>query len=840
MGSYMPSFDSRPLAKQIDVRIRPRPIQVAYLIELCEHSHTALDDIFAECYGRWGGVNTPIVPIVDGAILPEHLQLLALFDPDVIGWYGKISDSLISQVDRATSPYRVVRFEPKERGGRFEWHGRLGLSAVGSLSVLPYLRNRSGRPTPDRSFRLLDAYPGYQAPRFITDNFGLIRCSTSAFPPNQSVLDLADLLLLTSEARPEERKHFLPIGEDVFGLMPLLAEMGRSRNVRTLAQLSGQLASKPIGIEDHSKSSAMTLVIGDSPLDRILFWNSRLFYPDWRSSSLTSMSMTTTQILDIEFMAGFTSFLKSTNWITPPNHGGIGYLNVVSHSLSEAEVKVAADQLGERKAGWVWSNEKVSLAGLCPKVPSESYRSSWTDATSHHVSQSKFRVSAPTPPHLEEGQDFPALLHGSWASEVLIERDVDNRYVNVNDVWILPRRVGVAESFCTKDTRVGRSGHLVTLSSTQERFVEYSIPNDRELAWTLLAPVGRYESEDPRKTRFEPSRIDAVSDSEEAKYLNGMIGLFGSQQDAIHWFENRFWRRTFSTLAEPARSRASDQIQARLSKEFRNSSAISTRNLDDISKLERVIKSMARELRVPQGTTDFGRLLGDFRRELDEAIEHWPHLGPVTAETERDLSRRLERSAQHLCALGVFDQGIGWVCRHCGNRNWRQIDELKKINTCSVCRSETPMPIEKSWQFRMSDFLSTSLREHGTLALLLTLGALRKHVRHSLLWWAPQSLYEQGNSDRFAEIDLLAVVDGEVFIGEVKRSVNFLRDADLEKLAGIVTRVRADGALISCLDAPEADMQQKAQKLRSIFGTYPAEILILSPRNSTGAPSHYP
>jgi hypothetical protein len=45
--------------------LRPRPVRVAFLIEDGEHSLLALDGIFADCYGRWGGRFSLIVPIWD-------------------------------------------------------------------------------------------------------------------------------------------------------------------------------------------------------------------------------------------------------------------------------------------------------------------------------------------------------------------------------------------------------------------------------------------------------------------------------------------------------------------------------------------------------------------------------------------------------------------------------------------------------------------------------------------------------------------------------------------------------------------------------------------------------
>ena len=42
--------------------VRPRPIRVAFLVQQGDNAQLALDGIFADCYYRWGGRFSLIVP----------------------------------------------------------------------------------------------------------------------------------------------------------------------------------------------------------------------------------------------------------------------------------------------------------------------------------------------------------------------------------------------------------------------------------------------------------------------------------------------------------------------------------------------------------------------------------------------------------------------------------------------------------------------------------------------------------------------------------------------------------------------------------------------------------
>jgi len=64
--------------------VRPRPIRVAFFLEEHMHSHAMMQAIYADCYGRWGGRFSLIIPCENGNVRPSYLPWLVAYDPDVI------------------------------------------------------------------------------------------------------------------------------------------------------------------------------------------------------------------------------------------------------------------------------------------------------------------------------------------------------------------------------------------------------------------------------------------------------------------------------------------------------------------------------------------------------------------------------------------------------------------------------------------------------------------------------------------------------------------------------------------------------------------------------------
>ena len=76
--------------------VRPRPLRVAFLIGDDEHAGLALDGVFADCYNRWGGRFSLIVPCLSGQIAESYWPWLEAYDPDIVYSYVPLSRVRVS------------------------------------------------------------------------------------------------------------------------------------------------------------------------------------------------------------------------------------------------------------------------------------------------------------------------------------------------------------------------------------------------------------------------------------------------------------------------------------------------------------------------------------------------------------------------------------------------------------------------------------------------------------------------------------------------------------------------------------------------------------------------
>jgi hypothetical protein len=81
-----------------------RPLRVAYLIDLTITNGQLLDAIFAECYGRWGGRRTLIVPATADGIDLQYERWLYFYDADIIYSYVHLNGAAVAGIHERYGP----------------------------------------------------------------------------------------------------------------------------------------------------------------------------------------------------------------------------------------------------------------------------------------------------------------------------------------------------------------------------------------------------------------------------------------------------------------------------------------------------------------------------------------------------------------------------------------------------------------------------------------------------------------------------------------------------------------------------------------------------------------
>jgi len=179
---------------------------VAFLVQDGEHAATLLDGVFADCYGRWGGRFSLIVPCIDSCIPAAYWPWLESCDPDLIYSYVALSEADILEIHERLGPAHIYFYRPgpQPRLDVFGFKPEYRFTPLSSLSgVFRLARYRRGEELP---LRIIDSWHTEQPSRFLTDNFGTYHQSqaTGMYPADATTA--ADRLVIVDPDHAADRR----------------------------------------------------------------------------------------------------------------------------------------------------------------------------------------------------------------------------------------------------------------------------------------------------------------------------------------------------------------------------------------------------------------------------------------------------------------------------------------------------------------------------------------------------------------------------------------------------------------------------------------------------------
>ncbi len=831
-----------------------RPLRVAYLIDIDDCPDELLDAIFAEAYSRWGGRRTLIVPATNDGIDRKYSDWLFYFDADVAYSFVALSDPAILAFHERYAPAHLVYHREWQRDSSAErsFKIELPLPGLSSLSVLPAFLSRSwGFDGPPRNVKILSKYWDQSESQFLQENFGFLSSSfsngaiSSAHPTLYSTLTL-----ITDAALSNGRLGKEPNAAYVTSESEVLSAFGETGGPIALAQIADFFAPYLIS-SDGMNPEGTYIIVGDTPSDRLLFWNIYQRFEQQRSfSEIMALRLPVAKANDDGFLKHIRQILRRRGARGPD--GLTDRVCLLSCSVERQALDAIADRL---KQGETWLGvtieQHLDHAGIVPLFKNSAgtqYSFGGLYSAPEGRGSAEFdgkRAPVPLvlPWHMKEALPPAELRYGNWMLDISIDRAIDHcRYANKRHDWRLPRRLRLERSFDyvregarvpglgDKFIRVMRSGILGLATNVEVTRASITAPDDIEamrmgvcnnLEWAPFVS-GRKDAIQGR------ARFVAAEVSDKGRYLLGMLQLFERLPDAFSVLMCGYWRDVLYHLGGV--SGDNDEIKCR---EFlkvlrrrtgQRNGPPTFENEDELNRLSsealRLGRMAAREKRYIR----YDDLEERWRAVVEQYVKDYPVLsGDDSDDRIRDVLY-LERSIQHLCQHEVLFQGREWRCRSCYNRNWVGIDEVRRTLTCSICGREEPAPVSGDWQFRANPFVLEAYRDHGIEAVIWSLWRLADRSKYSFffapslkLWLSyPKSLKD----DCDAEVDAVAVVDGKVYLVEAKSSGG-LSETQIKQLILAAERIRPDVLLVASMDKSNKALDKSIAKLRT---TLPIEI----------------
>jgi hypothetical protein len=812
------SAESRAWAK-------PRPLRVAFLIEDGEYAHLALDGIFADCYGRWGGRFSLIVPCVAGQIPLNYWPWLEAYDPDIVYSYVPLSQDVVLELHERLSlaQYLFHKRHGEPRLDVFGFKPDYRFAPLSSLSVIFRLarHSRDGAPV-----KIIDSWHTEKPSRLLTDNLGTYHFSaaTGMYPPDAR--SSATLLTIVAPEKVADRRFGVPQDLDMVPHEAAALDCFARRQATTLSAASALFASK-LEVTSHRFGRSFNLVVGDSFADRILFWNARLFIPAWLDSDLSCFRVAAQQLDDPVFLTTLGEILKR-NHVTG-GAGGQPHLTVRSTSLNAEQLAAVRNTvLSTRPWSTVSAEVIASLDELLPtddalREARESNRFgdgffARPDWTRFVWTEPSARPPILSPDHLSDAPSRQAFTQGYWCNDFTFQYGGTAPRFADNNVWALPRRWRVAGAFkityastqhhaLPPVQRRVRGGGLGVFVCGDHPIESICVPNAYEAVHHALAVDGRWARTDAEHGDVYPSKkVGWIDPSNEARYLTGVLGMAGGLRRAEQLLLHPFLQATWAKLGGSPNVAAADvtPVINRLQKRARREAVFDLTDEGERRNLAVMIGWASRLLKTPLSFVAYDDLRNSWKahREGFWAAHQQPRQADDGVDWDGQEEASLDGCLIDLRRRQMMFQGHRWTCRRCHHKNWVDMSELIPEMACGVCKKTEFAPVNIRWLFRANEFLIESLRDHSVLSLVWALSALRHRARRSFVFVEPTWFgFDEQAETADAEADLLALIDGQAFLCEVKSSWHSLRPSHIDDLVALAQRVRPDTALLAVMEA---------------------------------------
>lgn len=832
---------------------RLRPLRIAFLVDPELNSDLVLDGVFANCYSRWGGRFSLIVPCRIGEIVPEYWPWLLRFDPDVVYSYVRLEDAAVLEIHERIAPADYVfHREVKEDNPRpSAFSPSMSLTALSSMSTIFRLARHS--PVADGpKVKVLDSWPTEKPTRFLTDNLGTYGASVESRMYPNDAKSVSGLMTIVSDEYFEDRRLGVPKDLDrVPNESSALREFISGR-VTSMSLLSALFAPR-LEIRDYRWSGGFNLVIGDTFEDRMLFWNARLLIPTYLDTDLCCLRITMDHIQDPEMLSLLTDLINRRNYVTD---GAGGQAQLVIRSASHCEDQLIEAMAILRKSK-VWSAfghiEVVPGGHVIPEIGDEHTGVLLTDgATQTHGWQTfswQFPHATPpvrTPEHLNDAPAGQRFTLGIWALDLALQYDSNAPRLSRANIWMLPKRWRLSNAFITRSrtqvliqnilhTRTEGQGYLSVFPSVNNVLESVTVPTLEQAlrnAFCLPSTPWRIDVGDPP---WPQEKASWMQPSNESSYLLGVLGMTGDLATAMDLLLRPFFVEMFASLGGTPNLNDADTapIEKALSRRASARPDFSLRNEDDIRALATLALKAAQNLKTPKTHVTLQKLQADWdahlQRQWPEEKKSMTHLSEAEVEEEYDRLRlSLEGKLSMMRDRRMLFQGYSWTCQSCRHKNWSDFQHLQASLTCDICRKHTQLPISVPWHFRPNEFLIESLRYRSVLSVIWVLAALRGRALKSFMYVGSTSFgFSHDGYAPDAEMDLLAIVDGRSIMCEVKTSWRSLRPNDLIGFAELALKFRPDIAMLAVMKG-EQKMQAQIQELREKLNAAGIEFQLLT------------
>lgn len=809
--------------------VSPRPVRVAYITPN-PTSHELLDALFDEAMSRWGGRRTPIVQS-DGADLgADDWKLLDLWDADIIYSYVNLDGALHRRLAHRLAPSKII-IHPREDRNRLRPNLAEDSSLLSSASVVPLLgkwRSFRGQAIPD----VLDKERHVGVPRDLADSFGFASNSLN----DHALLPYARRASLRPPNNDRYAQRFGSPDEITYieSVAEVETRVAEQAGLLCLAQMSDMFAPYLAALHDRRSSweDHLSIIVGDEVADRLLFWNGIHRYQSLMEPGHTQLL----RISPNRFAEGLPAWVsRLTSGLRNRRHfNGNAAPRTVVKSCSVDEEALSRIATAIRAPGMLMSlAERLGRDSVFAPLrdyqppnerggPAAIFISGWHSPAPKvdsrvRFERDQFELPLTVPFHLRDMAIGPT-TGGTWAVDLRIDRHEDHsRYDNQRHRWMFPRRVRLEQAVrlenygpdrmaLTPLPRPTGEGDLCLRDSLQWKRPIITLASD---LGSFTHAVSAHHPEAPRQDRPLEGlglahRFIPVEVSDKGRDLLGVFQLFRSLPEALIFLTNPYWLSVIERLC-PTEPDANQERVDELGRELRQTLEAHGEAIDFGRLAKRVMSRTS------------GWLQADSKR--GDYIRYSDLMAAMPNNLRNNEGRHtLEQSVQYLRDRNFLRQGYAWKCKVCQHPNWINLEDIVPILRCEVCRVKESSPVQGNTNvhFRLNPFVATAFSSSSAQAAVAwVLNRLANRASWSFMFSPALNVYKVGEPNPFTDLDVLAAIDGELFLLEVKRGFAGVNEREVETLVEVATRLRPDVAGFA-VQRPRAECPLNQEALEQI------------------------
>ncbi len=162
------------------------------------------------------------------------------------------------------------------------------------------------------------------------------------------------------------------------------------------------------------------------------------------------------------------------------------------------------------------------------------------------------------------------------------------------------------------------------------------------------------------------------------------------------------------------------------------------------------------------------------------------------------MREQLIESVTYLRNRGFLWQGFKWTCSFCQHHNWMPLEGLAAVSSCEICRKSKSSPVAGSLDFRLNPFVHHAFASTSAQgSVIWCMNQLARRATWSFAFAPALDLYRDRREGPETDLDIVANVDGKVYLVEVKSSFSGVDVKVLKQLKCLGVELRPDVIMLA-------------------------------------------